>query len=137
VERWFDEVIATQRVRRRLPFVIVQDVAPELWNLVGEACRARGVRPTFEMIDRHHLDERLAATAEAIRGTQCGAPLRRRWAQQLDRSDTAIERIRGELRELWWHYLDLSENPIPRSLARFLEHHVPRARQRIIEQHLG
>jgi hypothetical protein len=99
VERWFDEVIATQRVRRRLPFVIVQDVAPELWNLVGEACRARGVRPTFEMIDRHHLDERRAETAKAIRGTQCGAPLRRRWAQQLDRGSSVSAMVRRTVRK--------------------------------------
>ena len=137
IARLFDEVAVARRRHPRAPFVVVQDGAPELWRLVREGCRTHEVRPTLEMIDRFHVDERLAAVAEAICGTSPRREqLRRRWMQQLDRSDTSIDRIRRELRGLWWHFLDPSENSLPTSLARFVEHHIPVARQRVIAQHL-
>ena len=94
IARVFAEVIHLQTKRRGLPLAIVQDGAPELWNLVGNACKERGLRPAAEVIDRFHLDERLAAIVDIV--ANCDASvvaLRRRWQQVLDRSDHGIDQI--------------------------------------------
>jgi hypothetical protein len=81
-----------------LPLVVVQDGAPELWSLLRAACEQHGVKPAREMIDRFHLDERLASILELVASSAPGAEmLRARWAASLDRSDTAIDRIVREL----------------------------------------
>jgi hypothetical protein len=86
--------------RPRLPTVVVQDGAPELWNLVDAWLENFLIRPRMRLIDRYHVDERLAASAEAVeREPMARRSLLQRWRKTLDRSDTAIRRICKELDE--------------------------------------
>lgn len=86
--------------RPKLPTVVVQDGAPELWNLVDEWLENFLIRPRMRLIDRYHVDERLAQTAEAVeRDPVARRSLLERWRKALDKSDTAIRRICKELDE--------------------------------------
>lgn len=97
MERLGDEV-RHLLAQRPLPLVVIQDGAPELWNLVEEWLENYKVRPALSLIDRYHVDERLARCAEAIeRDTSVRADLLAGWRTALDRSDTAIQRIYAEL----------------------------------------
>ena len=94
-----------QRVRYGdVPICVVQDGAPELWNLT-EGMRIRYAIPiAHEMIDRFHVDERIAEVCElATRYPPTARELREAWRCQLDRSDTAIDRIIRRLDQLVWH----------------------------------
>lgn len=90
-----------------LPMTAVQDGAPELWKLVERLYDRHDLTPGYELIDRFHVDERLSEVCELV---TCDArtawELREAWRNQLDRSDTAIERIIRRLDELFW-YLQL------------------------------
>lgn len=80
--------------RPELPIVVVQDGAPELWNLVEEWFSNFGIHVEMKILDRYHLDERLAAIAELLERDERGRrTLREDWCKALDRSDTAIKRI--------------------------------------------
>jgi hypothetical protein len=84
--------------RPKLPVVVVQDGAPELWNLVDEWLENFRVRPAMNLIDRYHVDERLAQAAEAAeRDESARRQLIEKWRDRLDRSDLAIRRICKEL----------------------------------------
>lgn len=73
---------------------VIQDGAPELWNLVAQLRERHGVAIDAEVLDRYHVDERLAEICEAIFGKYAEAyELYARWRYQLDQSDTAIDRI--------------------------------------------
>jgi hypothetical protein len=103
VMEWiFAEIAHVRALRPELPVAIVQDGAPELWNLMTAACQRHGIKPAFEMIDRYHLDEHLAAALDLVAATDgCAAAVRRRWTASLDRSDTAILRIQNDLDRLY------------------------------------
>jgi hypothetical protein len=80
---------------------IIQDGAPELWNLLSEAVVAEPlVTHAYEAIDRYHLHERLGALLrelepdDAVRTAQFS-----RWNDSLDRNDDAIYRIRAWVRD--------------------------------------
>lgn len=87
----------------RLPVSIVQDGAPEMWNVVRDGLRRlAGVRRWREAIDKHHVLERLADALSVCKFT---APWRAEklaaWNEQLDRDDDAIHEIRAFVRELY------------------------------------
>jgi hypothetical protein len=87
--------------RTTLPTVVVQDGAPELWNLVDEWLENFLIRPRMRLIDRYHVNERLAAAAELVeRDPAARRSLLETWRAALDRSDTAIRRICKQLDEL-------------------------------------
>jgi hypothetical protein len=89
--------------QRPLPLVIVQDGAPELWNLLRSALRAVGLT-WREVIDRFHVDERLGKALELAEPDSDARRQRyQQWQQALDSSDRAIYRI-----------------------TRWLEHRIPR-----------
>ena len=80
---------------------VVQDGAPELWNLLAAAVVAEPlVTRSYEAIDRYHLNERLA---DLLRGLEPDAAARTaqlsRWNDSLDRNDQAIYRIRAWVRD--------------------------------------
>lgn len=89
--------------RPKLPIVVVQDGAPELWNLIEEWTPTFGLPIEMKLIDRYHVDERLARVAEVL---ECDAVGRRqmvdRWRASLDRSDTAIRLICKEIDSRTW-----------------------------------
>jgi hypothetical protein len=82
------------RSNKALPVVVVQDGAPEMWNEIRPALRRAGVTRWTEVIDRFHVNERLAAVLEL---TEREANVRReqlsKWQRQLERNDRAIYRI--------------------------------------------
>ena len=104
MDRVRSEVRHVLAQRPGLPLTIVQDGAPELWNLV-EAWLARdGLVASAKLIDRFHVDERLAQICEAIAvDDRTSRELYERWRAQLDRSDGAIDRICRRLEELSIH----------------------------------
>jgi hypothetical protein len=82
------------RGQQDLPVVIVQDGAPELWNHLREALRRIGVRRWTEILDRYHVNERLAAAAEIVELDAVKRAARlKRWNQQLDRNPRAAYAI--------------------------------------------
>jgi hypothetical protein len=123
IDRIFAEVAHARATRSELPIAIVQDGAPELWNLMSAACQQRGIVPSVEMIDRYHLDEHLAAALELVAATDgCAAAVRRRWAASLDGSDTAIVRIGRDLDRIY-HAVTWNAR-LPPHLAPYLRRHV-------------
>lgn len=101
LDRLGAEVRHVLRQQVTLPLVIVQDGAPELWNLVDEWLDREGLKAAMKMIDRFHVDERMAQLCELITCTKPqGRELFNTWRTQLDRSDSAIDRICRRLNAL-------------------------------------
>ncbi len=98
MERLGDELTHLIAQRPKLPVVVVQDGAQELWCLVDQWLENYRVRPAMCLLDRYHVDERLARCAEAVE-TDISArrELLTRWRTSLDRSDDAIKGIYREL----------------------------------------
>jgi hypothetical protein len=79
---------------------IIQDGAPELWNLLRAGVAAEPqVTTCYEAIDRYHLNEHLG---EVLRALEPDASTRKtrlsQWNESLDCNDRAIYRIREEIR---------------------------------------
>jgi hypothetical protein len=110
------EVLRIRAERRGLPLTVVQDGAPELWKLVDNWLEHRGLT-AIQVIDRFHVDERLARLCEAIAADAWQARnLYQRWMVQLDRSDTAIDRICRSLNRLaTYHNITESDGAQPPS----------------------
>ena len=103
LERIMFELIH-QRGRYDAPISVIQDGAPELWTLITEAAQRHAVPITHEVIDRFHVDERLAQVCELATGDDHQArELYDAWRYQLDHSDTAIDRIIRHVDDLVWH----------------------------------
>ena len=82
---------------------VVQDGAPELWNLLGAAVAADSLVTTYyEAIDRYHLTGRLA---DVLRYVEPDVAVRKarlsRWIESLDHNDRAIYRIRDWVRHCY------------------------------------
>lgn len=74
---------------------IVQDGAPEMWNLIRPALKEQaGVTHWLEAIDRYHLNERLG---KVLRSIESDAEARKtqlhQWNEELDNDDCTIDRI--------------------------------------------
>jgi hypothetical protein len=83
-----------QHRRYGVPISAIQDGAPELWNLVARLRDQHGIRVDDQVLDRYHVDERLADVCELVFGPYAEAhELYTLWRHQLDHSDTAIDRI--------------------------------------------
>ena len=54
------------RSAKSLPLTVVQDGAPELWNLLRDGFRRHGIRPTYEVIDRYHFEEHLGRALDIL-----------------------------------------------------------------------
>ncbi len=77
-----------------LVVTVVQDGAPELWTLVGHALRAIGVHKWRQVIDRYHLNERLADALSMVeRNPGIRAQIYARWQKELDAKQLAIDAI--------------------------------------------
>jgi len=93
-----------QRARYDVPIAVIQDGAPELWALVAAMSERHQLPIADEVIDRYHVDERLAQICELVFDGYAGTQeLYDAWRYQLDRSDTAIERIIRHVDALVWH----------------------------------
>jgi hypothetical protein len=127
VRRLTADVRAALRRKPELNVGLVQDGAPEMWNVMRSglsALQRDGVLERWEEgIDRYHLLERLAAALEI---TENDAEERKRlldrWNEQLDVQDSAIDAIDRHLVErycalpperqklLWEHLVYLANN---------------------------
>jgi hypothetical protein len=94
------DVASLQARRRRarmreLPVGVVQDGAPEMWQLVEDGLRQELPDTKYEKaIDRFHLMERLAETLKLLRLLeQERAQMLAKWRVQLDEDDDAIDTI--------------------------------------------
>jgi hypothetical protein len=82
---------------------VIQDGAPEVWNLLRTALDVEPLVPNskyYEVIDRYHVNERLGEVLQlalpdrALRNEQLS-----RWNESLDQNDYAIYRIREWVRD--------------------------------------
>lgn len=77
---------------------VVQDGAPEMWNLVRPALAQAGVTGWLEAIDRYHLNERLA---KVLNVTEPDSDARKaqlhEWNEQFDHDDSTIDLIEEEV----------------------------------------
>jgi hypothetical protein len=88
------------REQARLPVGIMQDGAPEMWNLMRAGVREAGVQRWHEGVDRYHLNERLAEILRIVEPEEAKRPQKlRRWNDELDKDDGAIDRIAKWLAE--------------------------------------
>lgn len=98
VARMMGDVTRALAQDPNLTVTIVQDGAPELWGVLREAMRANGIKKWREVIDRYHLNERLACALAMVEPD----PLSRRriyaeWHKQLDTKQLAIHTIKSWL----------------------------------------
>lgn len=122
-----------------LPMTAVQDGAPELWNLVGRLSDRHDLAPDHELIDRFHVDERLAEVCELVAcDARAGWELREAWRSYLNRSDTAIDRIIRRLDELFWHlqFGSTDGDPPPAFWRTRSPRQISAEKQRIVSGHL-
>lgn len=100
-----DDLIQIQNRRKAshlpaLPMGIIQDGAPEMWNLVESALAKAMPGEQFQRgIDRFHLTERLAASLKALRDpcSRDREQILTEWRMKLERSDDAIDEIESIL----------------------------------------
>jgi hypothetical protein len=90
--------IQDEREKARLPVLpmgIIQDGAPEMWNLVEPAVKQALPDRRFEKcIDRYHLTERLAESLKALRDPMLNRELTLNdWREALETNDKAIDEI--------------------------------------------
>jgi hypothetical protein len=100
VSRMMADVRNALRQAPALTVGVIQDGAPEMWNLLRSALAAEPrVTTYYEAIDRYHLNERLG---DILRGTEPEAARRTarlsQWNESLDHNDHAIYRIRESVR---------------------------------------
>jgi len=95
-----DDLVHIQDKREKahlpmLPMGIIQDGAPEMWNLVEPAVkRALPDRRFEKCIDRFHLTERLIEALKALRDPMLNRELKMKdWRAELGNDDKAIDRI--------------------------------------------
>lgn len=127
VSKMAADVRAALKRNTALTVGIVQDGAPEMWNLTRDALarlRDDGVLAEWEEgIDRYHLLERLADALEIVEPDAAERSQRlTHWNEHLDVQDSAIDSIEryfeahylelptAKQKELWEHLVYLSNN---------------------------
>ncbi|MCP4603905.1 MAG: hypothetical protein GY847_25855, partial [Proteobacteria bacterium] len=95
-----DDLVHMQHKRKeaglpQLPMGIIQDGAPEMWNLVEPAVMGAFPGKRYEKcIDRFHLMERLAESLKALRDPMLERVVQLNdWREALEKSDEAIDQI--------------------------------------------
>jgi len=139
VDRVAEEVRHLRTRHGALPMNVVQDGAPELWNLVAQLCARHDLAPTCQLIDRFHVNQRLAEVCKLLTYDEPAArELRESWGKYLDRSDTAMSRIVRRIDELLLHLLlgALDDDPPPAFWKTRARHRLSSESQRIISGHV-
>jgi hypothetical protein len=97
LQRMMQDVRWARRARANLPVLIVQDAAPEMWNLMRAALDAEpSVAAWHDVIDRYHFAERLTTIVETLVGVD-PSKLLDEWRRALDERDDAVEAIEARL----------------------------------------
>lgn len=94
MQRLAAEIEQVRRTNSTAPVVIIQDGAPELWNLVEAWFADLNIPIAMKLLDRYHLEEHLAQLAEVIEPNfNARRRLLDQWRSALDRNDMAIRLI--------------------------------------------
>lgn len=103
VDSMMRDVKQARRARPELPLSIVQDAAPEMWNLVEAGLAKHKLVADAELVDRYHLNEHLATALRAGGYTPawCDQQLSK-WNHELDEDDAAIDGIEEWVRDHRW-----------------------------------
>lgn len=106
VKRMMGDVRAAKRQQSDLNVGVVQDGAPELWNLTRKALEAEpSVEAYAEAIDRYHLVERLGAVLKVTEADPAVRARRlERWVHGLDNDDKTIDDIYDYIKYRAWGY---------------------------------
>jgi hypothetical protein len=101
VSRMMADVMHLRR-QRALPLLVLQDGAPELWNLLREALTAQGLKQPhphrpgdwLQLVDRYHANEHIAAALSiAVRHRSRRTELFQSWRKQIDANDSSLPRL--------------------------------------------
>ena len=90
VYRMMQDVRALRR-ERGLPLAIVQDGAPELWNLLRDALRAAGVKDWVEIIDIFHMREHVSQLLDLVPSRQS----KQKWLRRLEKDNRTVSHLLG------------------------------------------
>jgi hypothetical protein len=106
VKRMTCDIGSALKQRPELNVGIVQDGAPEMWNLVGGALKEElGIENPKGGINHYHLFERLGDVMQVLeKEEEKRTPLLRQWDKALDQDDATIERIEQYIHERAWGY---------------------------------
>ena len=90
------EVLLKRQPQLRLELLC--DGAPEMWNLLEEKfTKGRFAQEIYELVDMHHLLEKLAPAAKLIVGAEAADAMRSRWKMGLANRSSAATDILKEL----------------------------------------
>lgn len=95
LERMMADLRRILRVKPKLHLGIVQDGAPEMWNLLRDVLEDEHyVRRWHEVVDMYHLFERLAAALEVVEPDASARTARLvAWKKEFLRDDSTIHRV--------------------------------------------
>jgi hypothetical protein len=95
VERMVADVRRGLQQNPALPVGVVQDGAPEMWNLMREGLDAEPtVHHYFEAIDRYHLVERLGKALELVEPHSAERKrILDQWCDEIEHRDSAIDSV--------------------------------------------
>jgi len=119
LKRMMADIRSALSQRPDLKVGVVQDGAPEMWNLVRSALKEElGVLTPLEGIDRYHLSERLGAVAKVIDRDEGRRKQRlARWADMLDKDDGAIDEIERAIDGRSWAYEGKAQETLDETLT--------------------
>jgi hypothetical protein len=127
VERMIADLRHALKQRPDLGVAVVQDGAPEMWNLVIGALKKEPlVRSWVEVLDWYHLDQRLTECVDLCARSERGrSNLRSRWRQKLLESNHGIQHV---LRRLRTHRLPPEQQQQLDEHVTYLKRQAPRTR---------
>ena len=98
---------------------VIQDGAPEMWNLLRSALAAEPLVTTYyEAIDRYHLNERLGKILRCAEPEPARRTTRlSQWNESLDHNDHAIYRIRESVRTAYADAIAREDSTLLEALA--------------------
>ncbi len=125
------DVRNARRRNPRLKVGIVQDGAPEMWNLLRPALKEQaGIKKWLEAIDRYHLNQRLSKVLKVI---ESDAGVRKaqlhEWNDQFDADDATIDRIEKRIRRKIKRFIGSDEHlEVLKDNATFIKNNKDRMR---------
>ncbi len=97
LHRMMQDVRWARRTRPKLPVLVVQDAAPEMWKLLRDALNGElSVATWHEVIDRYHFAERLATIVETL-AVSDRTKLLAEWQEAIDELDEAVDDIKARV----------------------------------------
>lgn len=135
VDRMVADVRAAKLRAPALNVGVVQDGAPEMWNLTRGALDAEpSVDSYIEAIDRYHLSERLGDVLKVLENDpDRRAKLMEQWQNGLDEDDKTIDRIERYIKKRVWSYAGNDEATLLDNLT-FIDNNKDRMRYEALRE---